>query len=176
MGIKIVSASLMLQQKETPIIWRGPLKVKFVRDMLSEIDWSGIEVLLIDTPPGTGDELQAIVTYVNKITGGIVVTIPSDVSLHVVKRSIGFLNKMSVPTVGAIVNMSYVLCPDGSRHYVFGGGRERIENELGVPILAYVPVTGLLADPITPKAGQSIWCERHIEHTEPGGHRLQGAV
>ncbi len=150
LGIKIVSASSMLSQKETPVIWRGPLKTKFVRDMLVEINWGQIDALFLDTPPGTGDELQAIVNYVSKITGGIAVTIPSDVSLHVVKRSIGFLKKMNIPALGVIENMSYVLCPDGSVHKVFGEGGERISRYLGLPLLAKIPASSILAEPIEP--------------------------
>ena len=150
LGVKVVSASALLPQKETPIIWRGPLKVKFVRDMLIEIDWGDTDILLLDTPPGTGDELQAIVTYVNKITGGIVVTIPSDVSLHVVKRSVIFLRKTGVPPIGVVENMSFVRCPDGSVHNVFGVGGERVSNELGVPLIARIPISQVLSDPIDP--------------------------
>ncbi len=151
MGIKVVSASFMLPQKETPIIWRGPLKIKFIRDMITEIEWGDIEVLFIDTPPGTGDELQGIVHYVSKITGGIVVTIPSDVSLHVVKRSVTFLEKMRIPALGVIENMSYIRCPDGSVHNVFGEGGEKTAAKLGLQLLARIPMSNILSDPIDPE-------------------------
>ena len=146
-GIKVVSTAFMIEREDTPIIWRGPLKMKFIRDLLTRVRWGDLEVLFIDTPPGTGDELQAIVNTLDKLDGGIVVTTPADLSRHVVKRSVIFLEKRGVPAIGVIENMSYVVCPDGSVHDVFGEGGEKTAKELGLPLLARIPVVKELAEP-----------------------------
>lgn len=148
MGIKVMSSSFFLSKKELPIIWRGPLKIKFIRDMLAMVDWSGTEVLLIDTPPGTGDEIQGVVEHTSKLSGAVVVTTPSDVSIRVVKRAINFLNVMRIPLLGIIENMSYLKCPNGDIREVFGKGSEKTEKELGGKIIARIPLNPLLSNPI----------------------------
>ncbi|MGC8675505.1 P-loop NTPase [Fervidicoccus sp.] len=147
-GIKLMSASFFLKDKELPIIWRGPLKIKLIRDMITSTEWGNLDLLLIDTPPGTGDEIQGIVEYISKITGAVVVTIPSDVSLHVVKRAVTFLKTVNVPLKGIIENMSFVRCNDGSVKRPFGEGGAKVEKELGEKIIARIPMNPLLSNPI----------------------------
>ncbi|MFP3268056.1 MAG: P-loop NTPase, partial [Desulfurococcales archaeon] len=149
MGIKVVSASYFLPKQELPIIWRGPLKVKFIRDMLASVEWGETRILLIDTPPGTGDEIQGITQYVNRMSGAVVVTAPSDASLNVVKRAITFLKIVKVPLLGIIENFSYVRCPSGEEKRIMGDGGRKVEEALGGKIIASIPYDPLLANPIT---------------------------
>lgn len=145
LGIKVVSSSFLLPKEDQPVIWRGPLKIKFIRDMLRDVEWGDQDIMVIDTPPGTGDELQGIVQNVNRIDGAIAVTTPSDLSIHVLARSIGFLKRMRVPALGIIENMSYVKCPNGDKINIFG--ESRAERVLGIPLLARIPMTIEFAEP-----------------------------
>jgi len=147
LGVKVVSMSFLLNKVDQPVVWRGPLKIKFVRDIMAEVDWGDTDVLLIDTPPGTGDELQGITQNINKIDGGILVTTPADLSLHLLKRSINFLKKMNIKPIGVIENMSYIECPSGKKVFVFGDKKGEIEKELGIPVLARIPMMKELAVP-----------------------------
>jgi len=145
LGIKIVSVSFLLPKPDQPVIWRGPLKIKFIRDMLLDVEWGELDIMIIDTPPGTGDELQAIAQNVNRLDGGIAVTTPTDLSMHILKRSLGFLKKMRIPPLGIVENLSYVECPDGSKLKVFGESDP--ERALGIPLLARIPLSKEIAEP-----------------------------
>ncbi len=141
LGVKVVSIGLMLPSEDTPVIWRGPLKTSAIRELLAYTDWGELDFLLIDLPPGTGDEQLTIAQLIRDLTGTIIVTIPSEVSKVVVVKAIAFAKKLNVPILGIIENMSYFECPDGSRHYIFGKGAGReIAEKYGVPFLGEVPI------------------------------------
>ena len=141
LGIKVVSVGLMLPSDETPLIWRGPLKTSAIRELLAFTDWDDTEFLLIDLPPGTGDEQLTIAQLIPKLTGFLLVTIPSEVSKIVVKKAAAFAKKLNVPLLGIIENMTYFECPDGSKHYIFGkGAAKEIAEEFGIPYLGEVPI------------------------------------
>lgn len=148
MGMKVMSISYFLSKQDLPIIWRGPLKMKFIRDMLASVDWGKAEILLIDTPPGTGDEIQSITEYVTKLSGAVVVTSPSDASINVVKRAVNFLKVKKIPLLGIIENFSYIKCPSGYEAKIMGEGGERIEKLLGGKIIARIPYDPLLSTSI----------------------------
>lgn len=151
LGVKVVSIGLMLPDDYTPVIWRGPIKTSAIRELLAYTAWGELDYLLIDLPPGTGDEQLTIVQLIPNITGAIIVTIPSDVSRIVVLKAISFAKKLNLPIIGIIENMSYFQCPDGSKHRIFGEGvGKRIAEETNVRFLGEIPI-----DPLISRANDS---------------------
>ena len=142
LGIKVVSMDFLLPSDETPVIWRGPLKSVAIRQFLSDVIWGELEYLLIDLPPGTGDEALSIMQFIPKVSGVIIVTIPSEVSQLVVKKAVTFTHELKAPIVGIIENMSGFVCPNcGSIINIFKvGGGEKIAEELKVPFLGKIPL------------------------------------
>ncbi|MEB3788584.1 MAG: Mrp/NBP35 family ATP-binding protein [Desulfurococcales archaeon] len=140
-GIKLASLGLLLPEDDTPIIWRGSLKTTAIRELLAYTDWGEIDYLLIDLPPGTGDEQLTIAQLIPNLTGFILVTIPSEVSKAIVKKAITFANRLNKKVIGIIENMSYFKCPDGSIHYIFGkGAAEELAEEYNIPFLGRIPI------------------------------------
>ncbi|MFP3295243.1 MAG: Mrp/NBP35 family ATP-binding protein [Caldisphaera sp.] len=140
-GVKVISVGLMLPQEDTPVIWRGSLKTTAIRQLLAYTDWEGIEYLLIDLPPGTGDEQLTIAQTIPHLTGFLLVTIPSEISKYVVKKAANFAQKLNVPIIGIVENMSYFKCDDGKTYYIFGkGAAEEISNEYNIPFLGKIPI------------------------------------
>lgn len=141
-GIKIVSMDFLVQGQDTPIIWRGPLKMQVIRQFLSDFMWGELDFLFIDAPPGTGDEPLSIMQLVPEMDGTIIVTIPSEVSEDVVKKAVSFSRKMGIPVIGVIENMSGFTCPKcGETTNILGvGGGKRIAEELNVPFLGQIPI------------------------------------
>ena len=142
LNIKVVSMEFLLPTGDSPVIWRGPLKMAAIRQFLSEIVWGDLDYLLIDLPPGTGDEPLSVVQLLPDMDGLILVTLPSEVSEGVVRKAVNFARKVGTPILGVVENMSYLLCPHcGGRIEVFGsGGGERIAREMDVPFLGSIPL------------------------------------
>lgn len=142
LGIKVVSMDFLLPDENSPVIWRGPLKMTAIRQFLSDIVWGDLDVLLIDLPPGTGDEPLSVAQLLPEMDGVVIVTIPSDVSQVVVKKSAFFARQLGMPIIGVVENMSGFVCPKcGSKAEIFqsGGGR-KIAEELRIPFLGSIPI------------------------------------
>ena len=142
LGIKVVSMDFMLSSDETPVIWRGPLKMKAIKQFLSDIMWGELEFLFIDLPPGTGDEPLSVMQLIPDMDGVIIVTIPSEVSQVVVKKAVTFARQLGVPIIGIIENMSGFICPKcrtETNIFKVGGGR-KIAEDLAVPFLGSIPI------------------------------------
>ncbi len=140
-GIHIISMDLLLNQ-ETPVIWRGPLKIAAIRQFLSDVKWPPLDILLIDLPPGTSDEPLTVAQLFENVSGTIIVTTPQKVATHDVRKSIGFATKVGMPILGIIENMSSLICPHcGKSIPVFktGGGKELAEK-LGLVFLGAIPL------------------------------------
>jgi ATP-binding protein involved in chromosome partitioning len=142
LGVKVVSMAFVLEGKEVPVIWRGPLKMRAIQQFLSEIAWGELDVLLIDLPPGTGDEPLSVMKLLPEMDGVVIVTIPSEVSQTVVGKSITFSRQLNVPVIGIIENMSGFVCPDcGKVTDIFkSGGGEKVAQEYSVPLLGKIPL------------------------------------
>jgi len=140
--IKVVSMDFLLQSDETPVIWRGPAKIGVIRQFLADVVWGDLDFLLVDLPPGTGDEPLSVMQLIPNIDGVLMVTAPSEVSQIVVKRAIGFTKELHVPLIGIIENMSGFVCPKcGAEFDILGtGGGRRISEELNVPFLGRIPI------------------------------------
>jgi ATP-binding protein involved in chromosome partitioning len=142
LGIRVVSMDFLLPNDETPVIWRGPLKMRAIQQFLADITWGELDFLFVDLPPGTGDEPLSVVQLIPDMDGVIIVTIPSDVSQAVVRKAVTFAKELRVPVIGVIENMSGFVCPKcGTRVDIFktGGGR-KIAEDLGVPFLGSIPI------------------------------------
>lgn len=142
LGIKVVSMDFLLPDENSPVIWRGPLKMSAIRQFLSDIVWGDLDILLIDLPPGTGDEPLSVAQLLPEMDGVVIVTIPSDVSQIIVKKSAFFARQLGMPIIGIIENMSGFVCPKcGFRADIFqsGGGR-KIAEELQIPFLGSIPI------------------------------------
>jgi ATP-binding protein involved in chromosome partitioning len=142
LNIKVVSMAFLLPSVEDPVVWRGPLKMTAIRQFMSEIVWGDLDYLLIDLPPGTGDEPLSVLQLLPEMDGVIIVTIPSEVSEDVVRKAVTFSRKMDVPILGVVENMSGVVCPHcGESFEVFGdGGGERVSSDMGIPLLGKIPL------------------------------------
>jgi ATP-binding protein involved in chromosome partitioning len=142
LGIKVVSMDFLLPDEDAPVIWRGPLKMAAIRQLLSDIVWGELDLLLIDLPPGTGDEPLSVAQLLPEMDGVIIVTIPSEVSQIVVKKAVTFARKLGMPIIGVIENMSGFVCPNcGAKVDIFqSGGGIKIAEELEVPFLGSIPI------------------------------------
>lgn len=142
LGIKVVSMDFLLPDENAPVIWRGPLKMTAIRQFLSEIAWGDLDILLIDLPPGTGDEPLSIAQLLPEMDGVVIVTIPSKVSQGVVKKSITFARQVGMPLIGIIENMSGFICPHcGKKSDIFeSGGGQKIAEELNIAFLGSIPI------------------------------------
>ncbi|RLG00022.1 MAG: ATP-binding protein [Thaumarchaeota archaeon] len=142
MDVKVVSMDFLLPSEESPVIWRGPLKMSVIRQFLSDVVWGSLDFLLIDLPPGTGDEPLSVMQLLPEMDGAVIVTIPSEVSQLVVKKAVVFARELKIPVLGIIENMSYFICPNcGAEINIFqSGGGEKIAKELSVPFLGKIPL------------------------------------
>jgi len=148
LGIKVVSMDFLLPNTESPVIWRGPLKMTAIRQFLSDIVWGELDFMFIDLPPGTGDEPLSVIQLLPEMDGVVIVTIPSEVSQDVVKKAVTFAKRLNVPVIGIIENMSGFLCPNcGMEIDIFKiGGGEKISKELQVPFLGRIPIDPMICE------------------------------
>jgi len=142
LGIRVVSMDFLLPSDESPVIWRGPLKMRAIQQFLSDIVWGELDFLFIDLPPGTGDEPLSVMQLLPEMDGVVIVTIPSEVSQIVVKKAVTFSRQLNIPVIGIIENMSGFVCPKcGERVDIFkAGGGEKISEDLAVPYLGKIPI------------------------------------
>ena len=140
-GLKAMSMGLLVDT-ETAMIWRGPMVMSAITQMLADVDWGALDVLVVDMPPGTGDA-QLALAQGTKLAGAVIVSTPQDLSLIDARRGITMFRKVDVPILGIIENMAHFICPDcGAQHAIFGqGGAQAEAVRLGVPFLGAVPLT-----------------------------------
>jgi ATP-binding protein involved in chromosome partitioning len=140
-NLSIVSVSFFLQDKDNPVIWRGPLKMKLIQQFLGDVVWGDLDWLIIDSPPGTGDEPLSIAQLI-PATGAIVVTTPQEVSLMDSRKAVNFARVLKLRIFGIIENMSGLECPHcGKTIDIFKrGGGEQTAKALGVPFLGRIPM------------------------------------
>jgi len=148
LGIKVASMDFLLKNDETPVIWRGPLKMRLIEQFLSDIAWGELDYLFVDLPPGTGDEPLSVMQLIPDMDGVVIVTMPSEVSEAVVKKSVTFAKQIGVPVIGIIENLSGFVCPDcGKKVDIFkSGGGQRIAQSLAVPYLGNIPIDPKVCD------------------------------
>ena len=141
-NLKAVSIALMMENPNTPIVWRGPLKTVVIKQFLSDVNWGNLDYLIIDSPPGTGDEPLSACQLISDMDGAIIVTTPQDVAILDSRKSVQFAKELKIPIVGIVENMSGFICPYCQKEIdLFGtGGGEKIAYDLKVPFLGRIPV------------------------------------
>jgi len=141
-NLGVISIGLLLPDDDTPVIWRGPAKAGAIRQFFTDVDWGNLDYLIIDLPPGTGDEPLGIMQLLPKNNGAVVVTIPQDIALASVRKSLTFLQKLDVPLTGIISNMDGLICPhcDEKIELYGSAGIEKAAADFNAAILARLPM------------------------------------
>jgi ATP-binding protein involved in chromosome partitioning len=138
-GVRLMSMGFLLEG-DAPVIWRGPMIMKTIQQFVNSVEWGELDYLLVDLPPGTGDAQLSLCQTV-PLDGGVIVTTPQEASLGVVRKGIAMFEKVNVPILGIIENMSYFTTPTGQRVEIFGHGGGRAEAERrGIPFLGEIPI------------------------------------
>ncbi|NLL94163.1 MAG: Mrp/NBP35 family ATP-binding protein [Thermoplasmatales archaeon] len=143
-SLKLMSMAFLLPDRDSPVLWRGPIKMGAIRQFIEDVNWGEIDYLVVDMPPGTGDEALSIVQLIPEADGMVVVTTPQDVAVLDARKTINFSRQAEIPLLGLIENMSGFVCPHcGETTDIFGkGGGKRAAGELGVDFLGSVPIDG----------------------------------
>jgi len=138
-GVKLMSIGFLVEGDQ-PVIWRGPMIMKTIQQFFSEVEWGDLDILVVDLPPGTGDA-QLSVCQTVPLDGGVIVTTPQEASLGVVRKGIAMFQKVNVPILGIVENMSYFTTPGGERVEIFGhGGGQAEAARQSIPFLGEVPL------------------------------------
>jgi len=141
-NLKVMSIGFLVGGRDQPIIWRGPMKFSMIRQFLADVDWGELDLLVIDCPPGTGDEPLSVVQLIRDADGAIVVTTPQKLAVDDVRRAVTFCRELSLPILGVIENMSGFACPKcGEVSEVFGsGGGESMAADMQIPFIGRIPI------------------------------------
>ncbi len=141
-GLKVMSIGFLLRNPDDAVIWRGPMKMGAIQQFLKDVEWGACDWLVIDAPPGTGDEPLSICQLLPDLTGAVVVTTPQEVALADVRKSINFCRKLGISVLGVIENMSGFVCPHcGEVTDILGrNGGEKMAEKMGVPFLGRLPL------------------------------------
>ena len=141
-NLKVVSMAFLLEDRDTPVIWRGPMKMQAIRQFLGDVEWGELDYLVVDLPPGTGDESLSIAQLIKENSGAVIVTTPQDVALLDSRKAVNFARALNMPIIGILENMSGFSCPHCHKDidlFKVGGG-ETAALEMGVPFLGSVPL------------------------------------
>jgi Mrp family chromosome partitioning ATPase len=149
-NLHVISVGFLLSDDKQPVIWRGPLKTGVIQQFLRDVRWGELDYLIVDCPPGTGDEPLSVLQYIGDRTHAVVVTTPQAIAVADVRRSVSFCRSTATPILGIVENMSGYLCPHcGKVEYLFSrNGGEELAKEMGVAFLGRIPL-----DPRMVKAG-----------------------
>jgi len=141
-GVKVVSLGFALADNDEAVIWRGPMKMGVIKQLLAEVQWGDLDYLVIDFPPGTGDEPLSVAQLIPDSSGAVIVTTPQDLALQDVRKSINFCRQLKIPILGVVENMSGLVCPHCQKVIeVFkSGGGEAMARQMGVPFLGRIPM------------------------------------
>jgi len=165
-GVGVISMGMLAEDRDTPVIWRGPLRGIAVRQFVADVQWGELDYLIIDLPPGTGDEALTVAQSLPGIDGVLVVTTPQEASLEDCRKAVNFAHRLELEVLGVVENMSGLICPHcGERIDVFGsGGGEKMAQQLDVPFLGRVPLAPALMEatdqgqPLSQKlVGAPVW-------------------
>jgi ATP-binding protein involved in chromosome partitioning len=141
-GVKVISMALLLESRDSAVVWRGPMKMAALKQFLSEVNWGDLDFLLVDLPPGTSDEPISAVQLIPDLDGAVIVTTPQEVALLDSRKAVNMFLMMNVRVLGIVENMSGLICPHcGEQINVFKtGGGENAAKDLNVPFLGAIPL------------------------------------
>ncbi|RJP55880.1 MAG: ATP-binding protein [Candidatus Auribacter fodinae] len=136
-NLKVISMAGLIDSCETPLIWRGPLKIKVIEQFLSDVEWGDLDYLIVDLPPGTGDEPLSILQFIPGISGSVIVTTPQEVATLDARKAISFARKLNTPVIGIVENMSGMICPHCKEQIdIFKkSGGKNVSLDMNVPFL-----------------------------------------
>lgn len=172
-ALKVMSLGFLLQNPDDAVIWRGPMKMGVIRQFLTDVNWGDLDYLIIDAPPGTGDEPLSLCQLIQPLTGAVIVTTPQKVAAVDVRKSISFCKRLEVPVLGVVENMSGFVCPKcGELTQILpeGGGR-KIAADMNVPFLGAIPM-----DPVIAQSGDSGKVFIYHSPETPTGKILQDII
>jgi len=171
--LKVMSIGFLLQQRDDAVIWRGPMKMSLIRQFLTDVAWGDLDYLVIDSPPGTGDEPLSICQLLPNADGAVIVTTPQQVALADVRKSVTFCRQVNLRILGVVENMSGLVCPKCSEVLeLFGkGGGEEMAREMGVPFLGAIPL-----DPAVMRACDDGRPYIHADTQSPTAKAFEGIV
>ena len=163
-GLKIMSLGFLLQNQDDAVIWRGPMKMGVIRQFLQDVAWGDLDYLIIDSPPGTGDEPLSVCQLIGTLDGAVIVTTPQKVAAVDVRKSITFCRRLQVPVLGVVENMGGFVCPKCGEvtQILPPGGGKRIAEDMNVPFLGSIPM-----DPRIAEAGDGGRTLIDLDHTSP---------
>lgn len=140
-NLSIVSLEMILGDKDTAVIWRGPMKISAIRQFISDIEWGDLDFLIVDSPPGTGDEPLTVIQTIPDAEA-LIITTPQEISLADVRKSINFCRQVNMKILGIVENMSGLVCPHcGKEIPLFGaGGGAQMAGKLDIPLLSQIPI------------------------------------
>jgi Mrp family chromosome partitioning ATPase len=141
-NLKIMSIAFCLSDNDAALIWRGPMKIGVIQQFLADVEWGELDYLIVDCPPGTGDEPLSAAQMLNDADGAVIVTTPQDISVDDVRKSVSFCRKLELPVLGVVENMSGFACPCcNTVTDIFGsGGGQAMAENMGVPFLGKIPI------------------------------------
>lgn len=141
-GFKVISVGLLMEDQGAAVVWRGPMKMSAVQQLVRDVDWGELDFLLIDAPPGTGDEPLSVIQTIQSVTGAVLVTTPQQVAISDVRRSANFCEQVNVPVIGIVENMCGFVCPKcGETTPIFSeGGAKGLCDEIGLSLLGSIPL------------------------------------
>jgi len=147
-GLKVLSVGFLLQNNDDPVIWRGPMKMGVIRQFIEDVEWGDLDLLVIDVPPGTGDEPLSVCQLIPELEGAVIVTTPQKVAAADVRKSINFCKELGVKVLGVIENMSGFACPKCGEvtPILRANGGRVMADEMGVPFLGSIPIDPLIAE------------------------------
>ena len=137
-----LTIATLVDSPDDPIIWRGPIKISVIKQFMQDIQWPQLDYLIVDSPPGTGDEPLSVVQTLKEVDGSIIVSTPQDIALLDARKTIKFSHKMDVPVLGIIENMSTFVCPHcGEKTDIFSGlGIGKAANDFDIDVLGHIPI------------------------------------
>lgn len=146
--LKVMSMAFLLPDRDSPVIWRGPLKMKAIQQFIEDVHWGELDYLIMDLPPGTGDEPLSIAHLIPDADGAIIVTTPQEVALLDSRKAVNFVRALNLPIIGIIENMSGFRCPHCKKEIDLfkAGGGEKAAKEFGLPFLGKVPLDPKVAE------------------------------
>ena len=141
-NLKVMSIGFLIGNADSAIIWRGPAKMGIIQQFIKDVEWGELDYLIIDCPPGTGDEPLSVVQILEDVTGAVIVTTPQKLAIFDVRKSIDFCEKVKVPIIGVIENMSGFICPECNKTIdIFkSSGGEKMAQDMNVPFLGKIPL------------------------------------
>jgi len=147
-GLKVMSLGFLLQNQDDAVIWRGPMKMGVIKQFLKDVVWGDLDDLIIDSPPGTGDEPLSVCQLIDTLDGAVIVTTPQKVAAVDVRKSITFCRRLQVPVLGVVENMSGFVCPKCGEvtQILPSGGGKRIAKDMNVPFLGSIPMDPKIAE------------------------------